>query len=309
MDPTRLGLIATRLQYFQAVVQQGSIRRASEVLAVAPSAISRSIRQMEEDMGAPLFERVRQRLKLTSAGETLAHHARASQRELGRACAFIEDLQGLRRGQVSVVAVESVTRALLPRVLARFWQSHPNVTVEVRTAGSQEAVEALADGHCDLAVAFDVRLPRQSKRLASAQLNLGALVAPSHPLAQRHSGVRLRDFVGDRILLADGALTLGRLVEEAAQAAHVEFRARAVSSSIHHLAVLASTGQGVTFQTRVGVEDELHDGQLVFLPLVDKELRPRQLSLMAPLQGQLSDAPASLAALLSQTIGELDERR
>jgi DNA-binding transcriptional LysR family regulator len=307
MDTQKLGLVAPRLQYFQAIVQCGSIRAAAEVLRIAPSAISRSLRQLEDDLGQPLFERVRQRLKLTSAGETLAHHARASQKELARACAFIEDLQGLRRGRISIVAIESATRGLLPQVLSSFWQKNPNVTVDIRTAGSQEAVEALVDGDCDLALAFDVRLPRKSRQVASAHLNLGALLPPEHPQAASTEGLRLRDFAGQRVLMADSDLTLGKLVEDAVSQTGVEFQVRAVTTSIHTLVSLASSGHGVTFQTRVGVEQELSNGQLVFVPLLDRELKARKLSLMAPAEGQLTGAPASLAAMLGAAVAALDE--
>ncbi len=263
---------------------------------------------MEEDMGTALFERIRQRLQLTSAGETLAYHARASQRELGRACAFIEDLQGLRRGRVNIVAVESVSRSLLPKVLTTFWKSHPNVTVDIRTAGSQEAVEALTNGDCDLAIAFDVRVPRKSKRLATARLNLGALVSPAHPSAKNIKGMRLRDFANERVLMADQTLTLGRLLDDASADAGLEFQTRAVSTSINNLIALAVGGHGVTFQTRVGIEQELARGELAFIPLLDSAIKPRQLHLMAPAQGQLSEGPASLSMLLSQAIAGLDER-
>ena len=308
MDALGWGLVAPRLQYFQAVVQHGSIRRASQELAVAPSAISRSIRQLEADMGVALFERIRQRLRLTSAGEALAHHARASQRELTRACAFIGDLQGLRRGHVGIVAVESVSRSLLPTVLSTFWQRLPNVTVDIRIAGSQEAIEALADGECDLAIAFDVRVPRKSRRLATAHLGLGALVAPSHPAAAHVGGLRLRDFAAYPVLLADNSLTLGRLLEDATAQAGIALRTRAVSTSLHSLLALAAGGHGVTFQTRVGVEEETTSGRLVFIPLLDRDIGTRHLSLLAPAQGTLSEAPASLAVLLSAALAEVDER-
>ncbi len=307
MDPLRLGLVSARIHYFLSVVHHGSIRRAAQELAVAPSAISRSIRQLEDEMHTPLFERVRQRLQLTSAGETLAYHGRASQRELSRACSFIEDLQGLRRGRISIAAVESVTRALLPEVLGNFWQRFPNVTVEIRTAGSEEALEALSEGTCDLAIAFDAPLPRKAKRLSSSHLHVGALVAASHPLAGSTQGLRLRDFRGERILLPDHMLDLGRLLQAVAGAVSVEFRERVVSTSIHSLITMACAGHGVTFQTRAGVENELRQGQLVFIPLLEPELRPRRLSLVAPQQGQLSEGPATLATQLAGAIAALDE--
>lgn len=307
MDPRQLGLIASRLQYFQAVVTYGSIRRASQFLNVAPSAISRSIRQMEEELGAPLFDRIRQRLKLTSAGETLAYHARSSHRELARACSFIEDLQGLRRGRISIVGVESAMRGMLPRALSAFWQRHPNVTVELRTAGSREAADAVGNGDCDLAIVFDTRVPASARRLASADVRLGALVKPDHAAAGL-PGVRLRDFVDQRIMMADSSLSLGKWIEDATLQSGVVLQVRAVANSINELIDFTVNGDGVTFQTRVGVERELERGDLVFVPLLDRSLKPRKLTLIAAGHGQLPEAPASLAVMLTEAVSALDEK-
>ncbi|MDQ8024094.1 MAG: LysR family transcriptional regulator, partial [Moraxellaceae bacterium] len=304
MDLYRLGLVSTRLEYFQAVVTHGSIRRAAQFLNVAPSVISRSLRQLEEDLGAPLFERVRQRLHLTSAGETLAYHAHASSRALNQACAFIDDLQGLRRGRVSVVAVESAMRGLLPDVLSTFWERHPNVSVSLRTAGSREALEAVAAGDCDLAIAFDVRVPRNARRLAAATTHVGALLRPDHPKAGDAS-VRLRDFTDQHVLLADVQLTLGRLIDELAADEGIAFQVRARTNSIDELVAFAVRGHGISFQTRLGVTPELRRGELVFVPLQDSRLKPRRLILAAAGQGRQPEAPAALAALLSDSVEAL----
>lgn len=306
MDPRELGLVAPRMQYFQTVVDCGSIRRASQVLGVAPSAISRSIRQLEDEFGTALFERVRQRLKLTTAGETLAYHARASHRELSRACAYIDDLQGLRRGRISVAGVESAMRGMLPRALSSFWRHHPNVTVELRTTGSQEASEAVGNGDCDLAIMFDGRVPPNARRLASASVGLGALLLPDHPLAGR-SGALLRDFMDERVMLADSSLSLGKWLEEAALRAEVPLQVRAVTNSINELIDFTLNGDGVTFQTRLGVERELEQGRLAFVPLLDRSLKPRRLTLIAAGRGHLPEAPASLAVSLAQAVASLDE--
>lgn len=307
MSLLRLGLISSRLHYFQTVVHLGSLRRAAQALNVAPSALSRAIQHLEQELGTPLFERTRQRLKLTSAGEILVYHASASVAELDRARAFISDLQGLRRGSVSIAAVESVARGLLPDVMSRFWKRNPDVVVKVKTTGSQQAFEAVADGECDLGIAFDARVPKATQRLASASLKLGVLLPPKHPLASRR-GVRFRDFAAERIILSDASLTLGATTEAAMLDSAVELQPVAVTNSIHLMAELAVRGHGVTFQSRVGVERELARGELVFIPLTDPQLRPRKLVLIARAKVHLPAGPAALAAMLIEAIQRLDGR-
>lgn len=305
MDPHKLGLVATRLQYFQTVARLGSIRRAAVQLNVAPSSISRMIAQLEEEIGAALFERVARSLKLTSAGELLVYHARASVTELVKACAEIDDMRGLRRGSVSIAAVESVTRGLLPDVLAAFWARHPEVSVDVRATGSRQALEAVQEGECDLAVAFDVPVPRIGQRLARVSLPLGALVPPDHALAGRDQ-LKLFDFADQRVFLSDASLTLGPSIEEALIASAIDVRRRATTNSIGLMADLAARGHGIAFQTRVGVERELRDGRLVFVPVKDPRLKPRLLLLFARSKAHLAAAPQALAKLLAQALEALE---
>ena len=306
MDPHRLGLVSIRLHYFQLVAKLGSIRRAAEILDVAPSSISRVVAQLESELGTPLFERVRQRLKLTSAGELLVYHGRSSVEELARACTEIDDLRGLRRGTVSVAVVESVARGLLPAVLDAFWERYPDITVVTRVVGSQQAFDAVADGACDIAVAFDVRAPRTAQRIEGAVLGMGALVPPDHRCARKREA-RLSDFTGERLLLSDASLSLGSSVEDAIARSFGDFRRRALTNSIGFMIDLAAQGVGVAFQTRVGAEREIASGALVFVPIRDAQLRPRKLLLISRAKTHMSEGAAALAKALAQMVEDLDE--
>jgi DNA-binding transcriptional LysR family regulator len=296
MEAHKLGLISSRLHYFQTVAQLGSIRGAAQALNVAPSAISRTVQALEELLGLPLFERVRRRLKLTSAGEIL---------ELNQACSFINDLTGLRRGKITVSAVESITRGLLPGILAQFWERLPNVAVEVRTVGSSEALRLVAEGETELGIAFDTKTPRGTQRLAAASLSLGALLWPGHPLAGRKE-VRLNDFSRERVFLSDATLALRSSIEGALLDSRIDFDPRAVTNSIDLMAKCVTSRLGVAFQTRVGVESELRRKELVFVPLRDPALRPRRLLLASRAKTFPTEPPALLARLLTASIDALD---
>src|SRR5258708_32451849 len=183
MDSYRLGLVAPGIHYFQLVARLGWIGQAALVLSVAPSSISRVIKQLEDELGTPLFERIRQRLKLTSAGELMLYHARVSTAELNRASSKINELHGLRRGAVSVAIIESVARGLMPRVLAEFWAHHPDINVDIKVVGSRLACYAVAEGECYLAVASDFPVPRNVRKIATVSLPRGVRAQPGSRLA------------------------------------------------------------------------------------------------------------------------------
>lgn len=307
MDPYRLGLVATRIHYFQLVARMGSIRQAALTLNVAPSSVSRILRQLEDELGTLLFERVRQRLKLTSAGELLLYHARVSLSELNRACNEINDLHGLHRGTVSIAVVESVARGLMPTALEAFWKKHPGITVDVKVMGSQQAMTAVSDGDCDLAVVFDVRVPRTLRRMATASLPLGVLALPRSEFADRKE-LKLFDLANARVILSDSSLMLGTSVEEAFNRSLVDLTQRSRTNSIGLMVDLAKRDLGTVLQTRVGIEQELADGVLHFVPLRDGRLPPRKLMLLSRSEKETSDASSALGHLLEQSIIRLNEQ-
>lgn len=301
MDPLRLGLVSPRLHYFQLVARLGSIREAARVLNVAPSSISRAIAQFEEEIGAPLFDRAGGRLKLTSAGELMLYHARASGSQLQRAVKEIGELKGLRRGSFAIAVVESVARGPLPDVLAAFWQRHPDIAIDVRITDSQHAFDAVAAGDCEVGIAFDPRGTRRADRLAAVEIGIGALVRPDHRLAAAPS-LRLYELAGERVLLSDRSLTLGASVEEALEGSLSGFVKRAGTNSIDLMVDLAIRGLGIALQTRVGVERELARGDLVFVPIRDPRLRPRKLTLITGRKTEISEAASALATMLVRRI-------
>jgi DNA-binding transcriptional LysR family regulator len=306
MDPYRLGLVATRIHYFQLVARLGSIRQAALVLSIAPSSISRVLKQLEEELGTPLFERVRQRLKLTSAGELMLYHARVSTAELNRASEKINELHGLRRGRVSVSVIESAARGLMPKVLSEFWAHHPEINVDIKVVGSQQASEALAEGDCDLAVAFDVQVPRHVRRIAMVSLPLGVLAPPgSRFTSKKH--IKLFELSGERVILSDQSLMLGISVEEAFNRSLIELTRRSRTNSIGLMVDLANMNLGTVLQTRVGIEREIADGTLVFVPVRDPKIAPRRLMLLARSENEMPDAASAFGALLAREIERLGD--
>tara|TARA_B100000378_G_scaffold157086_1_gene126489 strand:- start:257 stop:1186 length:930 start_codon:yes stop_codon:yes gene_type:complete len=306
MELRRLGLFSNRLIYFQAVAERGSIRRAALELNVAPSSISRSISDLETELGALLFERVGRRLRLSSAGEMLLHHARLSQRQLSSGFAFIKDLQGLKRGEVKIAVIESVMRNLMLQELDRFWRDQPGIRVESFVSGSQDAFDGVADGAFDLAIAFDTPVPVKARKIAGAFLNLGILLPPEHPLAHR-KGLRLRDLQGENLLMANASLTLGQVLNQAFSKMGFDLRIRAVSNSIDTLLRLTEMGHGITLQTRLGAETEISSGRLYFVPLMEPELKPRELVMICRSEQQLPHGPSALAQQLSARFESIDE--
>jgi DNA-binding transcriptional LysR family regulator len=300
-DLKRLGLISTRLHCFQAVARTGSIRKAAEVLSLAPSAVSRTIHALEQDLKTPLFERGRQRIRLTSAGELLVYHTKSVATELNQACRAIDDLQGLKHGTVAISVIESVAQGFLESVLDDFWSTCPDVAVHVTIGTSKQAMDAVADGESDLGLAFDERPASTARSLAVVKLGIGAVMTPKHRLARRKT-VRFADLAGERLILPDNNLNLGINAQEFFSRLAESSRARVSTNSIRMMIGLATRGSGVGFQTKIGLTEEIGRKRVVFVPFNEPRVPTRNLRLFCRDRQQLSMAASMLGNALAKRI-------
>jgi DNA-binding transcriptional LysR family regulator len=133
-----------------AVADKGSLRSASRHLGLAQSAITRSIRQLERELGAPLFERRKRGTVLTPMGAIFLRRARIATSELGRAREEIQQHQGGTEGTVVACLSTSTHIALLPGALQPFRARYPGVKLHVIEGFKFETLEArLKDGRID----------------------------------------------------------------------------------------------------------------------------------------------------------------
>jgi DNA-binding transcriptional LysR family regulator len=141
-----------QLAYFAAVAQTRHFTRAAELTGVSQPTLSKQIRVLENSLGAPLFVRNRGQIELTSAGEALLPHAQRILIDVESAERSVDEVTGLRRGRVRLGATPSVCDGLLPDLLTRFHEVHPDIELEVQEAGSRVLTRELGQGRLDLAL-------------------------------------------------------------------------------------------------------------------------------------------------------------
>ncbi|MDM0038434.1 LysR substrate-binding domain-containing protein [Variovorax sp. J22G21] len=151
------------LRYFMAVAETGNLSRAAEKLFIAQPPLSVQIRQLEDELGTPLFVRHPKGVRLTAAGEALVPEARYL---LDRAARVKERLHDAASGgHLALGFVPSASSTVLPDLLRRMRKQHPHLNIELREMISSEQAEALVAGHIDAGIA---RTQPQHPRLAVA---------------------------------------------------------------------------------------------------------------------------------------------
>lgn len=141
-----------QLAYFVAVAEVRHFTQAAETLRVAQPSLSKQIRTLEKELGAPLFSRARGNITLTPAGAALLPLARRILADVDTARREVQDLTGLRRGVVRLGATPSLCAGLLADALALFRHRYPGIELRVEEGGSRDLVREMARGQLDLSL-------------------------------------------------------------------------------------------------------------------------------------------------------------
>ncbi len=171
-----------QLRVFAEVAQQGSMARAAETLHLTPPAVSMQIKEVETQVGLPLFDRQGRSVVLSTAGEYFLVHAKRLLAALKEADDAMARFKRVERGLLTIGMV-STAKYFVPHLLARFHQEHPGVEVRLRVVGNREQLVALMQtSEVDLSIMG--RPPREiSTRSESFATHPLVFVAPpGHPL-------------------------------------------------------------------------------------------------------------------------------
>ena len=270
------------LGYVDEVARAGSIRQAADRLHIAPSAVNRRILDIEEELGTPLFERLPRGMRLTAAGELFVAYIRSRSAQLEQVRSEIEDLQGLRRGSVKVVASQALAPTFLPRAVASFRATHPQVGVQVSIADHLKAVRSLRNFETDLALVFNLAPDSDIDRLAEIEQKLMAIMHRSHPLAHK-SELRLRDCLEYPLIMPIRDLGSRQLIEQFLVRSSIKLRPAVESNSFEFMRGYLSYEQGISFQIAIGAVTE--GDELVAREVTDRGF-PRGQLVLASLRGR-----------------------
>jgi len=175
-----------QLAYFVAVAEEANFTRAAARVHISQSGVSAQIRQLEQDLGATLFDRSGRTATLTAAGAAALDEARATLRASAAVRAAVDDVNQLLRGRLVVGMVTACTVTPLFDALAAFHARHPGIEVELLEDASEQLVADLRRGVIDLALVGAAGAPPPGlDSLTIISEALVAAVAADHPLAKR----------------------------------------------------------------------------------------------------------------------------
>ena len=285
------------LKYFLTVVDKGSLRRASEALYVAPSAISRQIMLLEQRFGAPLLERNQKGFRLTPAGELLAQQARNTLHDIERLKVDIDDLQAMRRGLIRIASVEGVVSGLLYDCVGEFVARYPSIRFDIRVMGGDTALESVAREDCDIALGFEPKPHPAVLEHCHFQDPIVAVMATDHPLA-RAKTVEPKQLLDFPLTLLDSSHATRRLVDRLLAESGLVAEPRMNVSLVSLAAAAARSGLSVTVLPRHAVKDDVAAGRLCVVPIPDTRLQASRFVVCRHRQRPLSRPAAAFLQVL-----------
>lgn len=140
------------MRSFLTVATGATVHQAARLLHLTPAAVHKHLRNLEQELQAPLLEKVGRRLRLTEAGELLLPYLREAVSQCAAARMALEEWKGLRRGLLRIGAGPTMSSYVLPRMLADFRQMHPEVDFLVRSGSTGTLLEELKSGALELAM-------------------------------------------------------------------------------------------------------------------------------------------------------------
>ena len=276
------------LRCFQAVANHGSLAAAATVLGRTPSAISMTLKQFEEHIGAPLFETAR-KARLTPLGALILTEA---QRELGHFDRTIQAIEGLSQaklGSVRLAVTPSVAQTVLPPVLQRFMQDHPKVRIDLRDMDSTAVADELIHDRADIGLASIASLPGFERQILFSDA-FGVVCRADHPLSQNWHDLSWADLQGVDFIVNG---LCAQISDEAFQP--VLDAARLTVRNTASLLGLVQAGMGLTLLPRLAVLPGFND--LCFLPLRDTTVR-RTVWMVTPPRQMVPPAVRAFAEVL-----------
>ncbi len=287
-----------QLEHFLAVCEERTFTRAAERVFRTQSAVSQSIKKLEDEIGAPLFARDMHDVTLTESGKLTLEYARRMVKLRDEAMRRLGALKNLNAGTLSIAAHESAAVYLLPGPMRAYLRRFPEIKIGIYRSRLDEIPRQVLDRGVDIGF---VKEEPAFHGLESVEVHADEMIliaSPRHPLASRRD-VRIRDlgsepFVVHHLCTSTEQKVL-RLFEQYETRCHIV----AELWSFENIKSFVQADVGLAIVPRITVEHELRERLLVQIPV--RELNIPRRTLMIYRDGYISESARQLIKVVASS--------
>ncbi len=292
-----------QLRYVVALSQELHFQRAAQKVNVTQPTLSQQVKKLEDELGAPLFERSPQKVVMTSQGKKFIPHAIFILDRLKKSIHEIKDeSKGEVKGTVSVSAIPTICPYLMPQVITRIKKEAPGLVIELYEETTETTLELLKNGKIDLGV---LALPITDRGIASLSFGSEAFylaLSKKHPLASKKK-VSVRDVTKEKLLILQEGHCFSQQALDFCKLSRKDSHVIFQGSSLSSVMKLSQSNEGITFIPKMAL-DSYSSPSLKYIPFNSPE-PTRELGVIWRLTAPLNRAQRFLMDTIEKTLADL----
>ena len=251
------------LSTFLQVAKLQSFSKAAKVLGYSQAAVTIQIKQLEQELGAHLFDRIGKQTTLTHQGSVFYEYA-ASMAQAKDAVSHPQKLTG----RLCIGTIESICASIFPNLLTEYHKRHPEVNISIRTDSPDQLLEQINSNQLDLVYFMDKRVyDVKWEKVLEEPEDIVFAATPDHPLAQRDEPLELDEILSYPFVLTEKDASYRLLLEQylAAMGKHLDPYLEIGNTDF--ILQFLRQNTGVTFLPHFTVERSVKEGYLRILPV------------------------------------------
>ena len=256
-----------QLRILKAIAEQGSFKKAADILYVTQPAVSLQIQNLEKQLEITIFDRGGRKALLTEAGKILLDYCQRILNQCDEACKAVEDLNSLQGGTLVIGASQTTGTYLMPRMIGLFRQKYPEVSVQLQIHSTRRTGWSVANGQIDLGI-IGGQLPSELEILlnvipyATDEL---ALVLPSKHKLAREKEITKEDLYKINFVTLDSQSTTRKVVDKLLTDSGLDVKRLKIEMELNSLEAIKNavqSGLGAAFLPVISIEKELSSGTI-----------------------------------------------
>lgn len=275
------------IRHFVVLAETGNYLEAADILFMAQSSLSRHIKSIEDDLGAPLFDRTTRKVVLNDFGKAFLPYAKKIVEIQDEYNKVLHNCLNEVTSTLTVASIPAMVNYNITDVLAGFQREHPEYKLNIVEADSTQIFKMIEENRCECGFARDADgLFHELRQIEFASDHLVAVLSPDHPLAQ-NDFLTLEMLEGETFLFLNKNTTMYSICYNACRKAGFEPDVGFTGLRGENLIDLAARGMGVALLTKKPIE-HLAGDRVALVDVVPKVATT--INLVYPAKGKLSDA-------------------
>ncbi|AOI76146.1 MULTISPECIES: LysR family transcriptional regulator [Burkholderia] len=291
-------LTDSRIVYFYEAVRCGTIRAAADWLDVAPSAVSRQIGLLEKELDATLMERHARGVTPTEAGRCVIEYFREQLAHRDDLISRLQELRGLKTGQVSLVLGEGFVSDLLAGPMQQFCRQFPGIRVNLDVGSTNDVIRKISNDEGEIGLVYNPPAEPKLVSRASKRQPMMAIVGPDFP-RRSHKVLTVQQLATYPLAATHPSYGTRQMMEAVEYAERVRLAPIITTNSFAILKEFVKSGLGISVMPAFAVTAELQAKELFAIEIAHPILENAEAHMVTRVGRKLSVAANKMLQMMT----------